>query len=45
MTPEEIEKYMPYMEKFDMTEKQKRKFIQTFWGLLKEQADKAWNKK
>jgi hypothetical protein len=39
-----IDKYLPYLERFDMSENDKRAFIETLWTLMQSVADDAFGR-
>lgn len=38
----DVEKYMPYVEEFDLTDDQKRELIQTIWNMMEGFIDLAF---
>ena len=42
LSQKEIEKYMPYLEKFDMTNKQKRDCIEAVWFIMSQITDEPF---
>jgi len=41
MTPD-FEKYRHYVDGFDLTEAQKKEFVQTVWSIMESFVDQAW---
>lgn len=40
--PPDIEKYLPFVEEFDVTDAQKIEFLQTLWSIMSAFVDLGW---